>query len=933
MNIDTRTPNLRVSDPRSLIVQDISYCRSEGTGIAEERVTRHMRNLSGHPVADWDPRLWANALSPHSTFTHTLTGTCILDTSTDAGWRLNLPGADAQVLESWDARSSYHRTDHDECLRPIQITVHSSESESKIVERLTYGNASHESSRGNLCGQVVRHDDPAGTSTFVEYSLGADSMVEKRQFLSEPHAPDWPADIALRDALLEPGEAFVTSTQFDATASITRQTDAAGNQRWYSQTISGLPNEIRLQLAGRDSVQSVLAEARYNAEQQIEIERLGNGVKTLNVYEPETGRRVRIHIQRSDAAVLQDLNYQFDPVGNAIKIEDRGQPVRFFANQKTEPVSRYTYDSLYQLIEATGREVSSGASHGPALPDLGSLPLNPEQLSNYTRTFRYDEGGNLLQMRHVGAHSFTRNMLIAPNSNRSLPADDGDPDFEKGFDANGNLQRLMRRQFLSWNPNNQLTCVTAVQHQDGSEDDEVYVYSGSAQRCRKIRHTLAKNRRLIAEVRYLPGLEIRSEPGGELLHIASIQVGHSHVRVLHWQAGKPEGFANDQVRFSIADVLNSSTLELDHASALLSQEMYYPFGGTAYWVARNAVEAKYKTVRYSGKERDATGLYYYGLRYYAPWLNRWISSDPKGTTDGLNQFAFVMNNPINRMDLTGGEGMTPDQAARIITHAIRMKSYKNNAFKEARTMYDEGTFFTGFRERNAGRAPESLEGLMKKNISNLRRSLKTLSGDEKQFYQRYQTTEFHLTHATDNPDILDQQQRLTLRSRRWLEANNIHFDAHSFEDDFQQFRNFGYVFFALEAGPALMDRYNQYGKTVFRIPFDEDFNSAHMVLVDQLEPEAPATYPLELSDLGTMILDERNLSPLRASHMFPGTQAKDALALEIIRLARGLPASDRAKILAMSTPGEMHLLTNTLFKPEIRFPRHFTTQKAKRYNI
>ncbi|WP_341962372.1 RHS repeat-associated core domain-containing protein [Pseudomonas sp. RC10] len=932
MNIDTRTPNLRVSDPRALLVRDISYCRSEGAGIADERVTRHMWNLSGHPGADWDPRLWANALPPHSTFTHTLAGTCILDTSTDAGWRLHLPGADAQTLESWDARGSYHRTDHDECLRLIQITAHSSESESKIVERLTYGDASHESSRGNLCGQLVRHDDSAGTSTFVEYSLGADTMVERRQFLSELHAPDWPADMTQRDALHEPVEAFVTSTRFDATSSITGQTDAVGNQRWYSQTICGLPKEIRLQLAGRDSVQSVLAEARYNAEDQIEIERLGNGVKTLHVYEPETGRRVRIRTQRSDAAVLQDLNYQFDPVGNAIEIEDRAQPVRFFANQKTEPVSRYTYDSLYQLIGATGREVSNGASHGPALPDLGSLPLNPEQLSNYTQTFRYDEGGNLLQMRHVGAHSFTRNMLIAPNSNRSLSADDSDADFEKGFDANGNLQRLMRRQLLSWNPDNQLTRVTAVQHQDGSEDDEVYVYSGSALRCRKIRHTLAKNRRLIAEVRYLPGLEIRSEPGGELLHIASIQVGHSHVRVLHWRAGKPEGIANDQIRFSIADVLNSSTLELDHASALLSQENYYSFGGTAYWVARNAIEAKYKTVRYSGKERDATGLYYYGLRYYAPWLSRWINPDPKGTADGLNQFAFVMNNPINRMDLTGGEGMTPDQAARIITHAIRMKSYKNNAFREARTMYDEGTFFTGFRERNAGRAPESLEGLMKKNISNLRRSLKTLTDDEKQFYQGYQTTEFHLTHATDNPDILDQQQRLTLRSRSWLEANDIPVTGHSFDKDLTEFQNFGYVFFALETGQNLIERKNQYGKTVFRVPFDEDFKSSHMVLVDQLEPETRSAFPLELSEFGEFILENRDLARLRPAHMFAGTQAKDALALSIILQARQLPKEDRTKILAMSTPDEIHLLTNTLFKPEIRFPRHFTTQKAKRYN-
>ncbi|WP_164573349.1 RHS repeat-associated core domain-containing protein, partial [Pseudomonas viridiflava] len=80
---------------------------------------------------------------------------------------------------------------------------------------------------------------------------------------------------------------------------------------------------------------------------------------------------------------------------------------------------------------------------------------------------------------------------------------------------------------------------------------------------------------------------------------------------------------------------------------------YYPFGGTAWWAARSAVEAKYKTVRYSGKERDASGLYYYGLRYYAPWLQRWISPDPMGTEAGLNLYAFTFNNPLRHIDYQG----------------------------------------------------------------------------------------------------------------------------------------------------------------------------------------------------------------------------------------------------------------------------------------
>nr|WP_236708193.1 RHS repeat-associated core domain-containing protein [Pseudomonas sp. Leaf434] len=57
-------------------------------------------------------------------------------------------------------------------------------------------------------------------------------------------------------------------------------------------------------------------------------------------------------------------------------------------------------------------------------------------------------------------------------------------------------------------------------------------------------------------------------------------------------------------------------------------------------------EIEYRFIRYSGKEMDVSGLYYYGARYYAPWLQRWVSADPAGDVDGLNLYGFVGNNPI-----------------------------------------------------------------------------------------------------------------------------------------------------------------------------------------------------------------------------------------------------------------------------------------------
>jgi RHS repeat-associated protein len=47
------------------------------------------------------------------------------------------------------------------------------------------------------------------------------------------------------------------------------------------------------------------------------------------------------------------------------------------------------------------------------------------------------------------------------------------------------------------------------------------------------------------------------------------------------------------------------------------------------------------------------GLCYYGARYLAPWLARWISPDSAGAVDGLNLYVYVGNNPLKYRDPTG----------------------------------------------------------------------------------------------------------------------------------------------------------------------------------------------------------------------------------------------------------------------------------------
>ncbi|WP_116895578.1 RHS repeat-associated core domain-containing protein [Pseudomonas syringae] len=640
--VHSHTPELLVSEVRGLVVRQVLLHRTEVAEAAAMRVTRWRFDLAGRMIAATDPRL---ADANRSTV-YSLGGNALATESVDAGWRVALFCEAGQVLNGWDARGNERQLEYDLLLRLRNIIE-----QNRCAERFTYGQK--DAAGHNQCNQLVRHDDTAGSRLLQDYSLHGSVLSETRHFMLAAEAADWPSAEPDRNELVEPA-GLQTCRVFNAQGEVLTQTDASGNSQLSTHNLAGQLHSADLILNGSMHARALVSAIRYNAFNQVEQETAGNGVVSIYAYDQQDGRLIGLSAISADGTLLQQLNYSYDPVGNILLVNDASQPDRYCDNQLIEPISRYRYDTVYQLIEATGREVRNGASHGPALPGLQPLPtLDPCQVSNYTQRYSYDAAGNLLQMRHEGAHNFTRNMHVAPDSNRSLPDDDGDVDFATSFDANGNLLQLVRGQVMGWDARNQLQHITTVQREDGSNDDERYVYDGQGQRCRLISTAQASGRTLINEVRYLPGLEIRTTADGEILHVITAQAGRNSVRVLHWEAGKPGAVENDQVRYSLGDHLGSSTLELDQQGGLISQESYYPFGGTAWWAARSAVEAKYKTVRYSGKERDASGLYYYGFRYYAPWLQRWINPDPAGDVDGLNLYRFVGNAPVLMVDNTG----------------------------------------------------------------------------------------------------------------------------------------------------------------------------------------------------------------------------------------------------------------------------------------
>ena len=92
------------------------------------------------------------------------------------------------------------------------------------------------------------------------------------------------------------------------------------------------------------------------------------------------------------------------------------------------------------------------------------------------------------------------------------------------------------------------------------------------------------------------------------------------------------------------DRLGGSSRITNSSGAEVRKLGYMPYGSDAY-SSGSGDEPVYK---FTGKEQDSTGLYYYGARYYDPALGRFISSDNYG-----DNYTYCGNNPIMYVDPSG----------------------------------------------------------------------------------------------------------------------------------------------------------------------------------------------------------------------------------------------------------------------------------------
>ncbi|MFH0949248.1 MAG: RHS repeat-associated core domain-containing protein [Candidatus Aenigmatarchaeota archaeon] len=124
--------------------------------------------------------------------------------------------------------------------------------------------------------------------------------------------------------------------------------------------------------------------------------------------------------------------------------------------------------------------------------------------------------------------------------------------------------------------------------------------------------------------------------------------------------GKSYVYANGQrvatinetgaLTYNHADYLGSVRLVTSESREQLLKEDYTPFGSTLTETGySSALQNDYK---FTGKEQDISGLYYYGARYYNPDIGRFTTVDP-AYDPTESPYAYAANNPVKYVDPNG----------------------------------------------------------------------------------------------------------------------------------------------------------------------------------------------------------------------------------------------------------------------------------------
>jgi RHS repeat-associated protein len=347
------------------------------------------------------------------------------------------------------------------------------------------------------------------------------------------------------------------------------------------------------------------------------------GLRTDYSYEAATGWLTNLTSYKSNGGPGSQFAYPYDEVGNRLQMTEGGSAL-----------TTYTYDALDRL-----------ASVDP--PDEAVFPANGEKT-----WFAYDGAGNRTDFGPQSGGSF-----VSPHTTYTYHAT---LKHLQNIKVNGAISEIFTYDgngyAESWTPPGEAPRTLGYDALGrlvsiGWGFEASYAYDPFGRRIEKTEEG--------ETTRYqYDGVDVVAEYGATGL-AATYVFGPGLDEVLKQQRGPT-------VAAYHTDGLGSVTA-ISEGATLRNSYRYDAFGTP---VAQGGSTPLANAYTYTGRERDASGLYYYRARYYLPSAGRFLTPDPIGLEGGLNAYVYVGSNPVNYTDpfgLTAGSSFAP--AAPVVFQA------------------------------------------------------------------------------------------------------------------------------------------------------------------------------------------------------------------------------------------------------------------------
>lgn len=554
-------------------------------------------------------------------------------------------------------------------------------------------------------GPLASGENLLGRLAYVEYPTGSDHYaydiygreVETARLLWNPVLSNF--DEQSRDVFRSKVKSFSADD-------LPQHTEGPGGlELHYEYNGRRLAERITASFGG--TTKAVASGLRYDQRGLLIAADHGNGTRTCRTYNSRQQLTSTVTAAVEDVTCgrpapsgvgVQNLRYERGYNGQLSAIRDRsadlGQPGRLDASYRYDSIGqlvfasnhvatlKFEYDRIQNLVSRDLLAGVTAAATGPFL--YGEGDAGPSMLTHAAgQDYAYDAIGQLQRVNGYDLSFDAEGLLVSASS------DSRAVDFH--YDAWG--QRAMGIASEAGGPSRVHRYVSAsyevrqLAHTTGDTQTDEIFRVGAGASTTEIRRSdgvdvdavlLNQLSALVPEegvapqdpaLRPLPIEYMDLDGDGDWFDQDDLEVA-----LTAFTNGRQAGGTRDVWSYHHGDQLGGTTHVTDSTGQLVTFQSFHPFGSSALRSGRAA------SVGYAGSAQaidSELGLVYFGSRYYAPKLGRWISPDRHigdsaekmaATPLESSLFNYAANNPIGRADPSGqsSEAASFDEAAAAV---------------------------------------------------------------------------------------------------------------------------------------------------------------------------------------------------------------------------------------------------------------------------